>query len=146
MKWHSLIPRLLLPAKAGYAVMAYTVTYAVTSLIQIQPMCRQHSEGEDPEALSLSLHDCVLLLWIFSIPLTCRSFMVCSSWQKWATTGFSGFLVLMLEWCPLILMPHFFRFFVLHEMLLLMCYFLPVIQLLNVLPVTISWKHLHFLN
>ena len=59
----------------AYAMTMYAVTaYAVTSLIQIQPLWRQHSESEDPEALSL-LH-CVLLLWIFLIPLTCRSSMV----------------------------------------------------------------------
>ena len=66
-----------------YIIMWYTVTVnTVSSLIQIQPVWRQHSGGENPEALSL-LH-CVLLLWIFSIPLTCRSSTVWSSWQKWA--------------------------------------------------------------
>ena len=63
------------------------VASAVTSLIQIQPVWRQHSEGEEPEAL---IH-CVLLLWIFSIPLTCKSSTVWSGWQKWAATGFFCF-------------------------------------------------------
>ena len=44
----------------AYAVLAYAMTlyavtaYAVMSLIQIQPVWRQRSEGEDPEALSFS--------------------------------------------------------------------------------------------
>ena len=55
----------------AYAVLASTMmpygvtVYGMMSLIQNQPVWRQHSEGEDRGALSL-LH-CVLLLWIFSI-------------------------------------------------------------------------------
>ena len=135
--------------------MRHTVmVYAVSSLIQIQPVWRQHSGGENPEALSL-LH-CMLLLWIFSIPLTCRSSTVWSSWQKWAA------LVLL---CSSFLcrsnvhssshvgrspsLRHtagrtscMIRDFFLHEMLLWMWHFLPVIWLWNVLLVTISWQHL----
>ena len=45
----------------AYAVLAYATTlyavmaYTMTSLIQIQPVWRQRSEGEDPEALSSPL-------------------------------------------------------------------------------------------
>ena len=39
----------------AYAMMPYAVmAYIVTSLIQIQPVWRQCSEGEDPEVLSFS--------------------------------------------------------------------------------------------
>ena len=146
----------------GYTVMAYTVmTYAVTSLIQpIQPMWRQRSEGEDPEALSLSLslHDCVLLLWISSIPLTCRSFMVWSSWQKWAATGFSGFLVLVSGWCRSFWCtahsPSFRHTVGCTSCAIWDFFYLSwdvvsnvVLTLLsNVSPVTISWQHFYCLD
>ena len=51
----------------AYAMLAYATTpyavmaYAVMSIIQIQPMWRQHSEGEDPEALSLSSPLCAAM-------------------------------------------------------------------------------------
>ena len=46
-------------AMVAYAMMAYiTVAYAGTSLIQIQSMWRQHSEGEDPKsARDGGMHD-----------------------------------------------------------------------------------------
>ncbi|CAI8028481.1 hypothetical protein GBAR_LOCUS16240, partial [Geodia barretti] len=42
--------------------------------------------------------------WIFSIPLTCTSFVWLSGWQKCAATGLSVFLVRISERCPFILM------------------------------------------
>ena len=91
-----------------------------SSLIQVHSVWSQSSQGIYPVALSL-LHF-VQSLWIFSIPLTSRSSMVWSGWQKWAATSLSIFLVLMSEQCPFILMcrafsvsptycsPHFSHF------------------------------------
>ena len=106
------------------------MAYAVRSLIQIQPMWRQPFEGEDPETLSL-LH-CVLLLWIFSIPLTCRSSTLWFGRQKLQL--FSLFLC----WSSARSSSHvahdivlWDNFFVLCETLLRIWYFLPVIWLSN---------------
>ena len=85
----------------AYAVTLYSVmAYAMMSFIQVQPVW----DNVLRMTLSLSLHHCVLLLYVFSIPLTCRSSTMWSSWQKWAATGFSVFFVLMSEQCPFILM------------------------------------------
>ena len=68
-----------------YIVTLYAVTtYAVTSLVQTRfSPCGDNVLKVKIQKLSLffTLH-CVLLLWIFLIPLTCRSSMVWSSWQK----------------------------------------------------------------
>ena len=99
--------------------------------------------------------------WYYgAIPLTSRSFTKWSDWQKCAATGFSVFLVLMLKQWPFIrtwrafsVSPTYCSQHLLHEIrctrfLLLqvisaLMYCLPVVLLLNLLHVTISWQHLH---
>ena len=86
-------------------MMPYVVTvYGMMSLIQNQPVWRQRSEGEDPEALSLSSSLCAAPVDLLDPP----HFTMWSGWKMWAATGFSVFLVLMSERCLFILMCRVF--------------------------------------
>ena len=121
-------------------------------------MWRQDSESEESDALFLL--PCVLLLWIFSTP---PHVQVLHSVVRLAKVGCNWFLFVFFSsflcWSGVYSSSHvghslslrhsagstscMIGFFVLHEMLLRMWYFIRLIWLSNVLLVTISWQHLH---